>query len=268
MEASCRRAIELGLPAIAFSEHADFTPWRPHAGAEPKDSTLGVDGCRLPSNRAHRGDLDMAGYWQSIERCRATFPDLRILSSIELGEPHLFAAEVRAMLHRMPDRLLGSLHCLSIDGALHDLSTPGMMTPDSAAQYFRAALAATVTLVNSDAPFSVLTHIDYAKRYWPHQQLAFDERDFEDDYRAVLRALSASSRALEVNTTRGVGAPRGPCPGSLVLGWWYAEGGSAVSFGSDAHRPEHVAAGFAEAAAMAEAAGFRPAADPTDLWTR
>ena len=27
MEASCARAIELGLPSIAFTEHADFAPW-------------------------------------------------------------------------------------------------------------------------------------------------------------------------------------------------------------------------------------------------
>jgi hypothetical protein len=27
MEASCERAIELGLPSIAFTEHADFVPW-------------------------------------------------------------------------------------------------------------------------------------------------------------------------------------------------------------------------------------------------
>jgi hypothetical protein len=46
------------------------------------------------------------------------------------------------------------------------------------------------------------------------------------------------------------------------------EGGEAVSFGSDAHEPEHVARGFADAAAIAESCGFRPAADPLALWTR
>ena len=27
MEDTCRRAVEIGLPAVAFTEHADFTPW-------------------------------------------------------------------------------------------------------------------------------------------------------------------------------------------------------------------------------------------------
>jgi histidinol-phosphatase (PHP family) len=45
-------------------------------------------------------------------------------------------------------------------------------------------------------------------------------------------------------------------------------GGTAVAFGSDAHEPDRVADGFAAAAAVAEANGFRPAADPLALWTR
>ena len=43
---------------------------------------------------------------------------------------------------------------------------------------------------------------------------------------------------------------------------------SHVPFGSDAHEPDRVADGFAVAAAVAEANGFRPAADPLALWTR
>ena len=27
MERTCRRAVEIGLSAVAFSEHADFAPW-------------------------------------------------------------------------------------------------------------------------------------------------------------------------------------------------------------------------------------------------
>jgi histidinol-phosphatase (PHP family) len=53
-----------------------------------------------------------------------------------------------------------------------------------------------------------------------------------------------------------------------VLRWWHDEGGDAVSFGSDAHDPDTVARGFGTAAAMAEAAGFRPPNDPLRFWTR
>jgi histidinol-phosphatase (PHP family) len=61
---------------------------------------------------------------------------------------------------------------------------------------------------------------------------------------------------------------RGLCPGVPVLRWWHELGGAAVSFGSDAHDPTMVAAGFSLATQVVEAAGFRPSPDPTGFWRR
>jgi histidinol-phosphatase (PHP family) len=248
MRATCARALELGLPGVAFTEHADFTTWvRSHG----------------------RGDLDITGYWSAIEACRAAHPALRIESGIELGEPHLFPEQAAAVLaHRPPDRVLGSLHSLDRAGQLVDMSAPGMLAPDIAAGQLRRYLGATLELVQSAIPFTILTHLDYPKRYWPHGQVRFDETDYQEEYRAVLTALARSGRVLEVNSSRAMGPPRGPCPGLLPLRWWHEAGGAAVSFGSDAHRPEHLAAGLREAAELAEAAGYRPTDDPLDLWVR
>jgi len=58
------------------------------------------------------------------------------------------------------------------------------------------------------------------------------------------------------------------CPGAAIVGWWREEGGAAVSFGSDAHDPSRLAAGFELAAQQVEAAGFQPASDPTGYWLR
>jgi histidinol-phosphatase (PHP family) len=53
-----------------------------------------------------------------------------------------------------------------------------------------------------------------------------------------------------------------------IVRWWHEEGGDAVTFGSDAHHPAALAHGFPEAAAMAEAHGFRPGRHPYDFWAR
>ena len=58
------------------------------------------------------------------------------------------------------------------------------------------------------------------------------------------------------------------CPGHIVLRWWREAGGQAVSFGSDAHDPDKIAAGFEPARQMVESLGFKPAKDPTDYWRR
>jgi hypothetical protein len=49
---------------------------------------------------------------------------------------------------------------------------------------------------------------------------------------------------------------------------WSVRGGTAVSFGSDAHDPASIAHRFTEAAAMAEAIGFRPGRHICDYWPR
>ncbi|MGI8847304.1 MAG: PHP domain-containing protein [Candidatus Dormibacteria bacterium] len=261
MLATCRRAADLGLPAVAFTEHADFTPWE---NGQPR-----VRGVRIPDNSARTGDLDIVGYWDSIDRCRAACPDLHIESGVELGEAHLFPDRVDAMLgHRPLDRVLGSVHCILLDGVLTDLSAHGLLTATDAPGLFARYLEATLDLVTSAAPFAILAHLDYPKRYWPHAELPFDERDHEDQLRDVLRALARSGRILEINSSRALAAPRGPNPGPVIVRWWYEEGGGAVSFGSDAHQPEHLAAGLGDLAAIAEMAGFRGGKDPLAFWTR
>jgi len=246
MEATCRRALEYGLPAIAFTDHADFVA-------------------------VHEGQhgLDAAGYLDCIERCRALFPGLRILSGVELGEPHLYPEEAAAILAAGTlDRVLGSVHCIRVDGRPRDLSEPGLMTPEASPGHYRTYLAEVLALVRSSQPFAVLAHLDYPRRYWPHGELPLDEADFEAEYRAILRESARRGTVLEVNTTRGAEGPRGLCPGRRVVGWWREEGGERVSFGSDSHDPSRIAAGFAAAAAAEEAAGFRAAADPAGYWRR
>ena len=118
-------------------------------------------------------------------------------------------------------------------------------------------MAEVLNLVRSNGDFAALAHIDYAVRSWPGP---FDPNQFEEEFRAVLTALAAGGRALEINT-------RLPMPPEIVR-WWHELGGEAVCFGSDAHDPTAVANGFAGAAALATGCGFRPSDDPHAFWIR
>ena len=143
-----------------------------------------------------------------------------------------------------------------------------MPNAEHPADLMRDHLRETLALVESAAPFDVLAHLDYPKRYWPQDAEPFDEAPFEDDYRNLLRAAARRGAVLEVNSTRGMDPARGLCPGPSPLRWWREEGGVAVAFGSDAHSPDALAAGFDSARQAVEAAGFRPARDPLDYWRR
>lgn len=263
MVASCERAIQLGLPSIAFTEHLDFTAWVfPKEAADRLPPSIGEhwhDGClKAP-------DFNFDGYFEEIEKCRSRFgSELRILSGLELGEPHWFAAEVTETLARGSfDRLLGSLHTAEVDGArrlIDEWFQTEAIEGEAEAEGMRAYLAEVISVVGGSDVFEVFTHIDYLVRQIERAGRTHDVGEFEDEYRQTLRAIADADRILEINTRRQLD-PR-------VVGWWREEGGKAVSFGSDAHEGGKVGSGFAEAAAMAETAGFRRQADPLDFWRR
>ncbi len=257
MERTCLRALELGLPAVAFTEHADFTPWTLGAAAEIPDAwrPLVADGVLTPPA------LDLDGYRACLERCRERHPGLRVLSGIELSEPHRHVSRARALLDAGGfERVLASVHSAPGPGGSGFTEVCTRYEDQRPAEVVRAYLAETVRLVEEFAHFEVLAHIDYPVRHWPADAKPYDPRDFEEEYRAVLRCLAAGDRVLEVNTR----VPLHP----RVLDWWRQEGGGAVSFASDAHDPAALARDFTAAAHLAEAAGFRPGRDPHAFWGR
>ena len=251
MRKAAEKAVQLGLPAIAFTEHLDFTVWH----AEDRASTDGlVD--RYP---AHQLPIDVEGYFAELAECRDRFPELRIWSGVETGEPHLFGSSVAAYLREAPvDRVLGSLHSLSKDGKLYGV---GHLLWQDDEGTMRRYLAELVDMIESSAVFQVLAHVDFPRRYWPGGTQHFVEKDYEEEYRAVFRALARTGRALEINTSS-------PLASADQIRWFHEEGGEAVSFGSDAHTPSAVGQKFDLAVDVVEAAGFRPGRDRFDFWRR
>jgi histidinol-phosphatase (PHP family) len=257
MEGTCQRAVEIGLPAVAFTEHADFTPWS--LGPDllelvPDDWQPRVsDGVLTPP------PLDLDGYLGCLDRCRGRFPGLRILSGVELGEPHWHSDRVAALLRAGGfDRVLASVHSAPTGAGFTELSD-GFRGQDPA-RVLRAYLAETTALITRFDAFEVLAHIDYPVRYWPDDARPHDPEDFQDEYRQVLRHLAEAGKALEVNTR----VPLHP----QVLAWWRQEGGRAITFASDAHDPAKLAARFTETVRVAEAAGFGAGRDPSGFWGR
>lgn len=256
MHASCQRAVALGLPSIAFTEHVDHTVWRVAMDDLDPDDHLDL---LVQDGRLHPPRFDASGYLATIEECRERYPDLGILSGLELGEPHRHADRVADVLSTGTfDRVLGSLHTLRDRDEYAE--PPGLWGHRDSTDVVRSYLAEVAVLVASNQQFEILAHIDYPVRSWPASADPFDPRIFEDEFRHALRVLADSGRALELNTQVPLH--------STILGWWRDAGGTAITFGSDAHDPESVARGFRDAGHLAEAYGFRPGRHPHELWGR
>jgi histidinol-phosphatase (PHP family) len=262
MQGSCARAVQLGLPAIAFTEHVDAVRW-----AVPRDSakTMRARGLTVDADgRFEPEPVDVDGYLASIEDCRTRFPDLRILTGAELGEPHWFPDHARALLATGAfERILGSVHSIPFDGrpwATDDLLGPSAPEGLPPHDVVRRYLAEVLRLVTADTDIAVLAHIDFPLRHWPTGRGPVGVSMFEEEFRAVLTELAGAGRALEINTRRPLEDD--------VVGWWAEAGGTAVTFGSDAHEPGSVGHGFERAAATAVAHGFGPGPHPHDAWVR
>jgi histidinol-phosphatase (PHP family) len=255
MLATCAEAVRLGVPSVAFTEHVDHTVWQVGSGdGLPAAWTRhGIaDGALAPP------DFDAEGYLASVERCRTAFPDLRIVTGVELGEPHWHREAVDGLLGGGAfTRVLASLHSTPVADGLIDVGQHYRHAP--AEQVYSDYLTGVEELVAGYDGFQVLAHIDYPLRRWP-AGVPLEIGAFEDQLRHVLGLLRDAGKVLEVNT-------RVPLP-AAILRWWHEAGGEAISFGSDAHRPDLVARGFADAVVLAEATGFRPGRDPLDFWTR
>jgi histidinol-phosphatase (PHP family) len=250
MARSCEQAIAAGLPGVAFTDHLDFTIWTEgdRIGAENLD----------PRRYTRMRLLDVTGYLATLEKCRQRYPELRILAGVEIGEAHMWAASAAATVARAkPDRILGSLHAIPYQGRL--TASDDLFRVMPADEVMRRYFAELLRLVEDSGIFQVLAHLDFPRRMWPRTAGSYEERAFEAEYRAVLGALAASDRALEVNT-------KGPMVSVDLLRWWRECGGRAVSFGSDAHQPWRVSDKFKLAVDVVEAAGFRAGRDRFDFW--
>ena len=252
MAHSCEQALALGLPAVSFTDHLDFTTW--------------MDGDRIaaeglsPDRYRRMRPLDIPGYLAAIDECRQRYPGLRILSGAEIGEAHLFDASAKALAGRAGfDRILGSLHAIPLDGRLTAADYLFQHMP--AHEVMRRYFAEILRLIAGSDVFEVLAHLDFPRRMWPPAAGPYEEKAFEAEYRAILKALADSGRILELNT-------KSPLASVELLRWWRDSGGTAVSFGSDAHQPWRVGDKFKQAVDIAEAAGFAPSRNLFDFWRR
>lgn len=257
MVAACTRAAQLGLPAIAFTEHLDHTTWRVGLDdLEPDHLLVGLSD--------HQGVLtppafDAVGYLDAVEECRARFPNLRIMTGLELGEPHRHRGQVERVLRSGQfDTVLGSVHTLPDPGGYAE--PPGLFSHRDPDEVLGAYLTEVAALITGSDAFAVLAHIDYPVRAWPSRARPFSPERFEAEFRHVLRLLACSGRALEISTVVPLHA--------TLLRWWHEEGGETITFGSDAHDPTAVARGFRDAVHMADAHGFRPGDRPYEIWRR
>jgi histidinol-phosphatase (PHP family) len=227
----CREAIRKGIPEIAFTEHLD----------------------RQPGDYCY-DQYDPEQFFRDIEACRAEFgpQGLTIKAGIEVGEMHLFRAEVEPVLNSYPyDLVLGSLHWNQGESIFERDYFLKREPQDVARDYFTEL----TELVNSGG-FNIMSHMDVFKRVGYSVHKRFDIAEWEEYVRPVFAACIRRGIAPEINTSALRMPIRQTHPTVEAIRWYREMGGELLSIGSDSHTPHDLGFGLDQAIAIAKEAGF------------
>ena len=240
-ESMIQQAIALGLKTYCFTDHMDYF--------FPEHNDQGFTEFVF--------DPDL--YFEKLTALRKKYRgqiDLRI--GIELGlrdEPDVCEDNKRlcdALVASYPfDFVIGSTHVIDHFDPYHKDKWNGRSAEEIVRMYFESVL---YSVCHYDC-FHVYGHLDYILRYLP-EGVTVDITKFEPLIDRILTELIARGKGIEVNTSRlARGSVMNPSP--KILARYRELGGTILTIGSDAHRPDRIAGAFTEAEAILKELGFK-----------
>ncbi len=228
----CQAAVNAGLSELCLTDHCDLV------------------------NPQSRPDLSFR--WEPVEEqfalARPLFRDrLALRMGLELGSAWEFPDFAQAVTsHPDLDLVLGSVHNLRLSQGGIDFYYVNYRSPQDCYAVLDPYFDCMEELSHMDC-WDVLSHIIYPLRYMNRrdgQNASLDR--YEPHLRRIFKAVTDTGRGIECNT----------CRGQTIEDWrWvltlYKDcGGTIVTLGSDAHRPQDVGKGIPQAAALLKELGF------------
>lgn len=232
LTAMARAARDAGMDELCLTDHCDL---------------LSAD-----------GKLDRSFRWAPIEEqlalARPAFAGtLPIRMGLELGEAWEDpAAAAQIVSHPELDFVIGSVHNQGrAQGGIdfYYLSYDGEAVCHAALDDYFTCMEALAELDCYD----VLGHVIYPLRYMNGRDGNHVTLDrYEERIRGIFRRAIARGKGIEVNTCRG----NSIADWRPILALYKDCGGTLITLGSDAHRPEDVGLGIPAAARLVKEMGF------------
>lgn len=232
IESMIERAIGLGMNAICLTDHHDM------------------------DYETEEFRLDTASYYEQVKKMQERYGDrIQLRFGVELGlQPHL-KERLEAYTNAWPfDFIIGSTHV--VKGKDPYYSRNLLAWPDKR-QLYRAYFCEIIENIRSFHQFQALGHLDYVVRYGKKTPEDYSYQQFSDEIDTILHLLIGYGIALEINTggyRAGLGFPN---PHPDVIRRYRELGGEMITFGADAHEPEHIGYEFEKAREIAVSLGFQ-----------
>ncbi len=225
------RAISLGLEEIGFSDHA---PLLSH-----DDPSITMSRAQVPE------------YHRMIEEVRARFTGkTRVRIALEADYLPGYEKQTRAVVEAYPyDYIIGSVHFIG-DWAFDDPNATEKWNGVDVEKTYRDYYSLLRKSAESGL-FQIMGHVDLPKKFGHRPKT-----DLTMEIRRTAEAFQKSGVVVEINTA-GLRKPVQEIYPSLEALKIYGEAGVPITFGSDAHAPQEVAAGFEAGADLARQAGYK-----------
>ena len=228
-------SISKGLKDICFTEHMDI------------DYPIG------PDNPEGFFLIDADSYRSDFLTCQKEYEGrITIHFGIELGlQPHI-VRENTEFLNKYPfEFVIGSNHLCHKKDPYYPSFYEGRSVDAAIRDFFECTLE-NITCFND---FDVLGHLDYIVRYIPDPK-DYNFEKFSDIIDEILKYLVSNNKGLDINTKSFQSGLNSPNPCKEIIERFKNLGGKIITFGSDAHKSEHIAYDFERARLIALEAGF------------
>lgn len=237
MEEMIRRAIELGMKDMCFTEHMDLDY------PVTDECPVGMFECNVDS------------YLYHLLNVRSKYiNDINVRFGLELGlQPHLVKQNVKVAKEHDFDFIIGSIHV--VDGCDVYKGTPfyeGKTDEEAFRQYFEAVYEN----LRSYSNFDVVGHLDYVVRYGKNGDADYSYDKYKDILDKILNRIIDREKGIELNTGAIHAGMKELNPCLDVLKRYKELGGEIITVGSDAHKVADLGREFDKAEEVLRAAGF------------
>lgn len=243
MEVQIRRAMELGLDELCFTEHVDY--------GIKKDWDEGNITYRegKPLTNANYPE-----YFREIDRRRQEFRDkLAIKAGLEFGIQTHTTGRYEELYRKYRDKLdfiLLSIHQVNDK----EFWTQEFQAGKTQAEYNHEYYNELLRVVKSYHDYSVLAHLDLIVRY--DKQGIYPFANVRDTVEEILRTVIADGKGIELNTASWRYGLKDTQPCREILRLYRDLGGEILTLGSDAHTPEYLAGHMDEGRKILREIGF------------
>ena len=233
MEDMIKSAIAKGVKHIALTDHVDyFYP-------DPEMPFM----------------IDYDVYSKTVLGFKEKYKkDIDISLGVEMGLQRPADKEVNEFLAKNKfDFVIGSTHCVNGLEMYGDYFYKGKTKEEAYREYFEDMLKS----IKICPGFKVYGHLDYVNRYGGYTDNSLNYDDYRDIIDEIFKELISRGKGIEINSS-GFRYGLGHAHPQLEMVKTYKKlGGEIITTGSDAHKPEDVAADFDAVYEMLEEAGFK-----------